>query len=101
MQPPFIIPHTMSNVRFEIQVINGNQATVRGLTSDLGGAAVATNTLNNAIGKIGSAAFAFNNIKSAVSGVAADFKAAIQPGIDFNSSLKDLQAITGVSNDQL
>jgi TP901 family phage tail tape measure protein len=89
-------------VEFDIRVVTGSStsnldALDRGLTS----AAQHTNNLTAAISKIGTAAFAFNNIKSAVSGIADDFKAAVQPGIDLNDNLKDLQAITGVSDMQL
>lgn len=91
----------MSGVQFDIKVQTVGNAAIDGL---IGGVTTATGKVNGltaAIGKIGGAAFAFNNIKSAVSGIGDDFKAAIQPGIDFNDQVKDLQAITGVSDAQL
>jgi len=92
----------MAGVEFDIRIITGNSnAALDGINRGLTDAATHTNTLTSAIGKIGGAAFAFNNIKSAVSGIADDFKNAIQPGIDFNDQMKDLQAITGVNDAQL
>lgn len=89
------------SVQFEVRVISGNSsAAIKGVTNDLGGAAVATDKLNNKLAAIGNVAFHINNIRSAVAGIAGDFKSAVAPGIEFNSSLKDMQAITGV-NDEL
>lgn len=90
------------SVQFKIEVISGNsRSSVNGLTNDLEGAGVATNRLNSALTAIGTTAFAVNNIRSAVAGIAQDFNNAVAPGIEFNTSLTDMQAITGVSNDQL
>lgn len=87
------------SVQFEIKVISGNSSSaIKGVTSDLGGAAVATDKLNSKLSAIGNVAFQINNIRSAVSGIASDFNNAVAPGIEFNSSLKDMQAITGVND---
>lgn len=91
----------MSGVQFDIKVVTGGNAAIDGVINGVTTATTRVNSLTSAISKIGAAAFAFNNIKSAVGGIADDFKAAIQPGIDFNDNLKDLQAITGVSDEQL
>jgi TP901 family phage tail tape measure protein len=90
------------SVQFEIKVVSANSsAAIKGVTSDLGGAAAATNNLNNRLSALGNIGFHVNNIRSAVSGIANDFKNAVKPGIDFNSSLTDMQAITGVNNQEL
>ena len=92
----------MSGVQFDIKVVTGNSGAA--ITQVIGGVTTATEKVNGltaAITKIGNAAFAFNNIKSALSGIAEDFKAAVQPGIDFNDTQKDLQALTGVNDEQL
>lgn len=92
----------MSGVQFDIKVVTGGgAAAIDGISNSLGNAVKGTATLNGALSKIAAGAFAFNQIKSAVSGIANDFNAAIQPGIDFNTQMKDLQSITGVSNEVL
>lgn len=92
----------MAGVQFDIRVeTNSGAAAVDAVTGSLGRAATGTVKLNSALAKISTAAFAVNQIKSAVAGVAADFNAAIQPGIEFNSQMKDLQSITGVTDAQL
>ncbi len=92
----------MSGVQFNISVNAGSSgAAINGVVDGMNRAAGTANSLTAAISKIGGAAFAFNNIKSAVSGIADDFRAAIQPGVDFEDNLKDLQAITGVNETQL
>lgn len=98
----FLFGIPMSGVQFEIRVVSGNSAdSIRGVTSNLNEASAATSSFNSKLKAIGDAAFVFNNIRSALSGIADDLNKAIQPGIDFNSSLTDLQAITGVSNEML
>lgn len=92
----------MGGVQFDIRVeTNSGAAAVDAVTVSLGKAATGTVNLNTALAKISTAAFALNQIKSAVSAVGADFNNAIQPGVAFNDNLKDLQAITNVADDQL
>lgn len=55
----------------------------------------------SSISKMGGAVFHLNQIQQGLSGVANDLNNAIEPGIKLESSLKDLQAITGVTDAQL
>lgn len=92
----------MSQVAFNIKIeTNQGASIIDGISSSLTNASGKVGSFQSAVSKIGGAAFVFNNIRSAVSGIASDFNAAIQPGIDFNSQLKDLQAITGVTEAEL
>ncbi len=89
-------------VTFDVRVLTGNSnSNLDGIEKGMKGATGAATSLTSAISQIGTAAFAFNNIKSAMQGIADDFKAAVQPGIEFNDQMQDLQAITGVSDAQL
>ncbi|MCX6210078.1 MAG: phage tail tape measure protein [Bacteroidetes bacterium] len=117
----------MSGVQFNIQVATGgSNAAMDGIVAGLGAITNHLNTLNqNFIGfsqkslsgfnqvqaaanntgsslkKLGETAFHLNNIQTALSGISSDFEKAVQPGIDFNDQMKDLQAITGVTDDVL
>jgi TP901 family phage tail tape measure protein len=92
----------MSGVQFEIKVIGGNSAqTINGVVDGLEQGAKSATGFNDKLKKIGDATFVFNNISQAIGSVVSEFNAAIQPGISFNSSLTDMQAITGVNNEQL
>lgn len=92
----------MSEVAFKIRVETGNsQAVVDGVANSVVNATGKVNLFTSATAKIAAGAFAFNQIRSAVAGVASDYNAAIQPGINFNTQMKDLQAITGVTDQQL
>lgn len=92
----------MDGVQFDIRVITGGSGSaIDGIIGGLGRASDKANGFSAAVEKIGKGAFYLNNIKQAISGVADDFNRAIEPGIAYNSSLKDMQAITGVSDKQL
>ncbi len=92
----------MSGVQFDIRVITGGSASaLDGIIGGMDKATGRTNTLNTALSKIGAAAFHLNNIRTAVQGFAQDLANINGPGMAFNSQMKDLQAITGVTNDQL
>jgi TP901 family phage tail tape measure protein len=92
----------VSDVQFIVQVVSGNSETViNNISRGFDGAERSAGSLTNAIKKIGESAFALNQISQNISGLKSDFDNAIKPGIDFNSSLKDMQAITGVNNQQL
>lgn len=92
----------MSGVQFEIRVITNNGASeIKEVKTEINQTAEATNNLNDKFKRVGDAVFTFNNISTAIGNVVDEFNKAIQPGIDFNSSLKDMQAITGVSDDVL
>jgi TP901 family phage tail tape measure protein len=92
----------MNGAVFEIRVVTGNSVQeITGVTASMQSAAGVTTSWTDKIKNIGNAAFAFNNIKTAIGTVAEELKSAVQPGIDFNSSLTDLQAITGVNNETL
>lgn len=90
------------SVQFEIKVIGGNSnQTLNDINSGLEKGAKNTTSFNEKLAKIGGAAFIFNNISQALGNVVNEFNAAIAPGIAFDSSMKDMQAITGVSNEKL
>ena len=90
------------SVQFDIRVITGNSnAAIDGIVTGMHSATGATNGLESAIAKIGNTAFHLNNIQTAISGIANDFENAVQPGIAFDDNLKDLQAITNVTDAQL
>lgn len=89
----------MSGVQFEIRVItNDGAAQVREVKTELNEAAASANNAGSSFKKIGDAVFTFNNISQAIGNAVGELNRAVQPGIDFNSSLKDMQAITGVSD---
>lgn len=89
------------SVQFEVNVKSTGVAEVDQLSNKLGGAAVESNKLTTALKGIGDTAFAINNIRSALDGIANDFMSAVQPGIAYNSSLTELSSITGVTGDAL
>lgn len=92
----------MSGVQFNINVVTGgSQAAINGVVTGLNEIVGAANTTNSSLKKLGETAFHLNNIQTALSGITSDFERAVQPGIDFNDQMKDLQAITGVTDDVL
>ncbi len=92
----------MSDVQFNINVNTGSStASVGGVKNAIDDTAVSTDKLYSKLKNIGDAAFVFNNIKSALNDIGNDFNKAIEPGISFNQGQKELQAITGVTNDKL
>ncbi|HYH16113.1 MAG TPA: phage tail tape measure protein, partial [Flavisolibacter sp.] len=92
----------MSGVQFKVELLSGNTSqTIGGIVDGIEQGSKATTSWNEKLNKIGTAAFVFNNIRAAISDVVNEFNAAVQPGIDFNTSLTDMQAITGVSNEKL
>ena len=92
----------MSGVQFDIKVNpGGSGAAIDGIISGLTTATGKVNSFQSAVTKIGAGAFVLNNIKSAISGIANDFNNAVAPGMSFNSQMKDLQAITGVTDSVL
>jgi TP901 family phage tail tape measure protein len=92
----------MDGVQFDIRVITGGSGSaIDGIIGGLGHAIDKSNGLTSAIERIGKTTFHLNNIRQAISGVSSDFDNAVQPGLDFNSSLKELQAITGINDEGL
>jgi len=64
----------------------------------------ATNQVSNfrsVLTSVGDSMFALNNIASAFDRVNASIDKVMQPGVNLNASLKDLQAITGVNSEKL
>jgi len=51
--------------------------------------------------KLGKASFFLNNISQGLSGITNDLNNAVEPGIKFNASLKDAQAISGATEQQI
>jgi TP901 family phage tail tape measure protein len=92
----------MDGVQFDIKVITGgSNSAIDSIVGGLGRTIDKANGVTGALEKIGKSAFYLNNISQAISGVSNDFDKAIQPGITFNTSLKELQAITGVTDEGL
>lgn len=92
----------MSDVQFDIRVITGgSNSAIDGIIGGLGNATGKANGLNSALENIGKTAFYLNNVRQSISGITQDFNNAIQPGITYNSSLKELQAITGITDEQM
>lgn len=92
----------MSDVQFDIRVITGgSNSAIDSIIGGLNNATGKANGLNSALEKVGKAAFYLNNVRQAISGITDDFNNAIQPGINYNSSLKELQAITGITEEQM
>ncbi len=117
----------MDGVQFDITMVTGGSGAA--IDSIVGGLTDITNHLNtlnqNFIGfsqkslsgfqavntevkktessfdKLSRVSFGLNNISQGLSGMTSDLEAAVEPGIKLNSSLKDLQAITGVTDAQL
>jgi TP901 family phage tail tape measure protein len=91
-----------SGVQFKIEVLGGNSVqTIGGVVDNIEKGAKATTGWNEKLKGIGEAAFVFNNIRSAIGDVVSELNAAVQPGINFNSSLTEMQAITGVTDEKL
>lgn len=92
----------MSGVQFEIKLIGGNNKPVLDeINSGLEKGAKNTTSFSEKLAKIGAGAFVFNNISSAIGNAVSQFNAIVDPGIKFDSSLKDMQALTGVSNEKV
>jgi TP901 family phage tail tape measure protein len=117
----------MDGVQFDITMVTGGSGAA--IDSIVGGLTDITNHLNtlnqNFIGfsqkslsgfqavntevkktessfdKLSRVSFGLNNISQGLSGMTSDLEAAVEPGIKLNSSLKDLQAITGVTDAQM
>lgn len=51
--------------------------------------------------KAGQTAFSISNLQNAISGLVSDLNNAVQPGIDLNSSLAEMQAVTQSSDAQM
>jgi len=82
--------------------VAGNAAQqFTGITNSATAAARQTTSLQSAVSKMGTAAFHLNNIKGAVDNMSTALDAAVQPGIDLNTSITDLSAITGVTGEKL
>lgn len=58
-------------------------------------------TFSERLEKVGKASFYLNNIRQAISGIVDDLNRATKPGIDLNTQLKQMQAITGIDDHQL
>ena len=94
----------MSNggVQYNVQVVSGNSnVTLQQLSQGIEGVTQRTTGLGSAISKIGASAFVFNNIAQSIAGVTNAINQAIAPGIELDSKLHDLKAITGATDDQL
>lgn len=92
----------MSGVQFEIKLIGGNsKQTLNDINSGLEQGASKATSFNEKLAKIGAGAFVFNNISQAIGSAVNQFNAIVEPGIKFDSSLKDMQALTGVSSEKV
>jgi TP901 family phage tail tape measure protein len=82
--------------------VSGNATAYFPAIEKAGKAAVDTvGNLRSGITKLGDTMFTLNNISNAFDRVNAAIDSASQPGIALNSSLTDLNAITGVTKNQL
>lgn len=82
--------------------INGNATDVLdkiGIKS--GGAADKVGGLRSRLTKLGDCLFTLNNISYAFEGINRAINGAIQPGIEYNSQLTELSAITNVTGEKL
>jgi TP901 family phage tail tape measure protein len=77
--------------------VSASQQNVAALDKISSGAARTESSLS----KMGGAVFHLNQIQQGLSGITNDLNNAVEPGIRLNSSLADLQAITGVTDKQL
>lgn len=94
----------MSNdgVQYNVQILTGSSTvTLQQISQGFEGVTERANGLNSAIRNIGAGAFIFNNIAQSVGAFTNAVNQAIQPGIALDSSLHDLKAITGATDDQL
>lgn len=80
-----------------------DQVTVglENITSSAGKADNAFDDLDKQTSRFGRNVLAFNQISTALNNISQELDAAVQPGIDYNASMKDLQAITGTSGKNL
>lgn len=90
------------SVQFEVRVITNNGAAeVKEIRTELAETGRQATETGGLLKKMGDAAFTFNNISAAITTAGAEINRLVEPGIAFNSSLKDMQAITGVSDTML
>lgn len=91
-----------SNYIFTINV-NGTQATgtLNTVSQSAMSATSAFNSLGNSIRQMGECAFAFNNINQGLQNLQDKLSNAIAPGIDLNTSMMDLSAVTGLTGKKL
>lgn len=90
-----------STTTYTINVAGNAAQSFNSINTSAAAATKATSSLQSAVMKIGNAAFAANNIKSAIDNMSSAMDAAIKPGIDLNTSMTDLSAITGVTGQKL
>ncbi len=90
-----------STTTYTINVAGNATEGLNAISSTAAAAAKSTTSLQSAVQKVGMAAFAANNIKSAIDSVSTSLDSAIEPGVKLNSSMADLSAITGVTGDKL
>ncbi len=90
-----------STTTYTINVAGNATEGLNAISSTAAAAAKSTTSLQSAVQKVGMAAFAANNIKSAIDSVSTALDSAIEPGVKLNSAMADLSAITGVTGDKL
>ncbi|MCX6266853.1 MAG: phage tail tape measure protein [Bacteroidetes bacterium] len=86
---------------YTINVTGNVTSAFNGISSSAASAVKSTNSLRSALQKFGDCAFAANNVKNAVDNFSAALDSAIKPGVELDSKMADLSAITGVTGDKL
>lgn len=93
----------MSNsVTYNVSLETGNTtSTLNTVTQGIGSVTNKVGGLQAALSKIGETSFVFNNIAQSVTSFIDSINKAVEPGVKLDSSLHDLKAITGATDDQL
>ncbi|HUM50488.1 MAG TPA: phage tail tape measure protein [Chitinophagales bacterium] len=89
-------------VTYNVNVATGNtDSTLNNVSKGVSAITQNVGGMKAAFDKIGAAAFTFNNIAQSIGSVTTAINQSIEPGVKLDSSLKDLQAITGATDSQL
>lgn len=90
-----------STTTYVINVTGNATQQFTGISNSASSAAKSATSLQDAVAKIGMAAFHANNFRAAIDNMNTALDEAIRPGVELNASLTDLSAITGVVGDKL
>jgi TP901 family phage tail tape measure protein len=91
-----------TQVNFQINIADNATNVVKQLSENIKGLNITTNSTSNIFKQsFGTVAVVFNQFSQVLQGFSDNLKQAIQPGIDFDKSLQDLSAITGVTGSGL
>lgn len=91
-----------NEVSYNIQVNSGNSTgNINGITNGFGELVNKGNAVSSCFKRIGETAFAFENISNVLGKFSNALNSIVEPGIRLDDNLRDLQAITGVNDNQL